>query len=125
MNILIINAFGSSPNGKQKFNSFLNLIKKKNKKVSENSGIDNFEASVDINNQPRFSLASFERVTVEPGETKMVILKLGDRAFDTVLEDGRRVKLSGKYRLFAGGQQPDERSEVLTGKKCLTVDVEI
>ncbi|MCR5104016.1 MAG: glycoside hydrolase family 3 C-terminal domain-containing protein [Eubacterium sp.] len=91
----------------------------------KNSGIYNFEASVDINNQPRFSLASFERVTVEPGETKMVTLKLGDRAFDTVLEDGRRVKLSGKYRLFAGGQQPDERSEVLTGNKCLIVDVEI
>ena len=43
MNILIINAFGSSPNGKQKFNSFLNLIKKIFKKVSENSGIDNFK----------------------------------------------------------------------------------
>ena len=42
MNILIINAFGSSPNGKLKFNSFLNLIKKIFKKVSENSGIDNF-----------------------------------------------------------------------------------
>ena len=42
MNILIINAFGSSPQGKIKFNSFLNIIKKIFKKVSENSGIDNF-----------------------------------------------------------------------------------
>ena len=42
MNILIINAFGNSPTGKVKFNSFLNLIKKIFKKVSLNSGIDNF-----------------------------------------------------------------------------------
>ena len=42
MNILIINAFGDSPNGKVKFNSFLNLIKKIFKKISENSGIENF-----------------------------------------------------------------------------------
>ena len=43
MNILIINAFGNSPTGKIKFNSFLNLIKKIFKKVSENSGIENFK----------------------------------------------------------------------------------
>jgi hypothetical protein len=42
MNILIVNAFGESPIGKTKFNSFLLLIKKIFKKVSEHSGIDNF-----------------------------------------------------------------------------------
>ena len=42
MNILIVNAFGNSPSGKTKFNSFLNLIKKIFKKVSEHSGIENF-----------------------------------------------------------------------------------
>ena len=42
MNILIINAFGNSSSGKKKFNSFLELIKKIFKKVSENSGIENF-----------------------------------------------------------------------------------
>ena len=42
MNILIINAFGNSSTGKKKFNSFLELIKKIFKKVSENSGIENF-----------------------------------------------------------------------------------
>ena len=42
MNILLINAFGNSSSGKKKFTSFLDLIKKIFKKVSENSGIDNF-----------------------------------------------------------------------------------
>ena len=42
MNILIINAFGNSSSGKQKFNSFFNLIKQIFKKVSVNSGIETF-----------------------------------------------------------------------------------
>ena len=42
MNILIINAFGNSSRGKQKFNSFFSLIKQIFKKVSLNSGIENF-----------------------------------------------------------------------------------
>ena len=42
MNILIVNAFGNSISGKNKFNAFLTLIKTSFKKVSENSGIEKF-----------------------------------------------------------------------------------
>ena len=42
MNILIVNAFGSSPGDKAKFTNFCTLIKNIFKKVSEKSGIDNF-----------------------------------------------------------------------------------
>ena len=42
MNILIINAFGSSPTAKVRFSSFCEIIKSLFKKVSEKSGIDNF-----------------------------------------------------------------------------------
>ena len=42
MNILIVNAFGNSISGKNKFNAFLTLIKSSFKKVSENSGIEKF-----------------------------------------------------------------------------------
>ena len=42
MNILIVNAFGNSISGKNKFNAFLSLIKSSFKKVSENSGIEKF-----------------------------------------------------------------------------------
>jgi hypothetical protein len=42
MNILIVNAFGSSSQEKSKFTSFCNLIKDALKKFSQNSGIDNF-----------------------------------------------------------------------------------
>lgn len=42
MNILIINAFGSCPKAKKRFESFCNLIKNLFKKVSKGTGIDNF-----------------------------------------------------------------------------------
>ena len=42
MNILIVNAFGNSASGQNKFNAFLTLIKSSFKKVSENSGIEKF-----------------------------------------------------------------------------------
>ena len=42
MNILIVNAFGSSSSDKTKFTLFCNLIKDSLKKFSQNSGIDNF-----------------------------------------------------------------------------------
>ena len=90
-----------------------------------NGDIEKLTESTDVDNQPFFSLAGFERVTLAPGEAKTVTFKLGERAFDTVLEDGRRVKLHGTYKLFVGGQQPDARSEALTGSKCLTAEVTI
>ena len=90
-----------------------------------NSGIEGLEAATDVDNQPICSLAGFERVTLEPGESKTVTFKLGERAFDTVLEDGRRVKLRGNYKLYVGGQQPDAVSEKLTGNKCLEVETTI
>ena len=40
MNILIINAFGTSPSAKAKYTSFCNLIKNTLKRISKNTGID-------------------------------------------------------------------------------------
>ena len=42
MNILIVNAYGRSSNSKDKFTSFCTIIKNILRKVSDNSGIDNF-----------------------------------------------------------------------------------
>lgn len=36
-------------------------------------------------------------------------------------KDGRCMAVSGTYRIFVGGQQPDARSAKLTGKKDLEV----
>lgn len=89
----------------------------------KNSAIENIETALDPNNQPKYSLAGFARVNLKAGESKTVDITLGKSAFDTVLEDGRRVKLEGSYKVFFGGQQPDERSTVLTGQKCLEINI--
>ena len=42
MNILIINAFGTSPKAAQRFDSFCHLVKNLFKKISKGSGVENF-----------------------------------------------------------------------------------
>lgn len=91
-----------------------------------NNGLNkDYEASIDINNQPKYSLCGFKRVSLKSGESKTVDVTIAPLAFTTVLEDGSRVKLSGQYVLYAGGQQPDARSTALTGKTCLKQEVTI
>ena len=90
-----------------------------------NTEVDGLSEALDPANQPKYSLEGFERITLAPGESGTVTFKLGERAFDTVLEDGRRVKLRGSYHLYVGGQQPDTRSTDLTGKKCLEGEMTI
>ena len=90
-----------------------------------NSSIEDLETVLDPDNQPRFNLIGFKSVELQIGETRKVTFTLGARAFDTVLEDGRRVKLRGTYKLFTGGQQPDERSTELTGKNCLMKEITV
>ena len=91
--------------------------------------ISNAEAvktsSEDTGDQPIHSLCGFRSVSLKKGESKEVTISVSDSAFDTVLTDGRRVKLPGTYKLYAGSQQPDRRSEALTGRKCLMQEVNL
>ena len=89
------------------------------------NGLNGDVSQLDPANQPKYSLAGFERVSLAPGESKEVEFSFDERTFDTVLEDGSRVKLKGTYKIFVGGQQPDERSTALTGKKCLEGEITI
>ncbi len=91
----------------------------------KSNGLNGDVSQLDPANQPKYSLAGFERVSLAPGESKEVEFSFDERTFDTVLEDGSRVKLKGTYKIFVGGQQPDERSTALTGKKCLEGEITI
>ena len=91
----------------------------------KNDSIENLSSSLDPDNQPKYSLCGFGRVSLGAGESKTVDITLGKTAFDTVLEDGRRVKLAGVYKIYVGGQQPDKKSEALTGQVCLETVVNI
>jgi beta-glucosidase len=54
------------------------------------------------------SLAGFERVHLQAGETREVTLHFDSRALSSVDEKGERAVLAGKYQLTLAGAQPDE-----------------
>ena len=57
---------------------------------------------------PIHSLVGFERVTIAPGATREVTLKIDPRSISSVDDKGNRSILAGKYTLTLGGAQPQE-----------------
>ncbi len=71
------------------------------------------------------SLCGFKRVHVPAGKEVTVTLSINERALTSVDEEGKRAIFAKNFRLYAGTQQPDARSEELTGHKCISVDFTI
>jgi beta-glucosidase len=57
---------------------------------------------------PIHSLAAFERVHLQAGETRVVTLHFDPRALSSVDEKGERSVIPGKYQLTLAGAQPEE-----------------
>jgi len=57
---------------------------------------------------PIHSLVGFDRVTIGPGASKEVTLKIDPRSLSSVDDQGNRAILAGKYTLTLGGAQPEE-----------------
>lgn len=72
-----------------------------------------------------YNLCGFKRVTLEANEEKTVAVKVDKSAFTSVDHNGKRDVYSDEFMLFAGFQQPDERSEKLTGVASLSRLVKI
>ncbi len=72
---------------------------------------------------PNPVLCAFRRVSLAAGEEKTVNLPLRPEAFTVVDERGERVSGGKRYSVYIGLQQPDARSEELTGQKpvCVTL----
>lgn len=64
---------------------------------------------------PIRDLRGFQRVALEPGESKRVGFTLNPRHLSLVGEDGKRFQEAGKVLVTVGGCQPDERSRALGG----------
>ncbi len=62
---------------------------------------------------PIRQLVGARRVPVEPGTAKMVEFDLDPRWVAEVRPDGRHVVYPGRYELYFGGSQPDDRSRAL------------
>lgn len=69
-------------------------------------------------------LCGFLRVALETGESRQLCISIDPLAFTVVNEAGQRIPGSGKWKLYAGLGQPDHRTEKLTGKKAVCIELE-
>jgi beta-glucosidase len=74
---------------------------------------------------PRRDLRGFERVALEPGQSRSVVFSLSPRDLSLIDDRGCRVLEPGRFRLSIGGSQPDARSVALTGSCPLSVDLDV
>ncbi len=65
---------------------------------------------------PNAQLKGICKCTLAPGEKQRVCVRLPKKAFALYDEEGRLMLHAGEYRVYVGGQGPDERSTQLTGK---------
>ena len=55
---------------------------------------------------PVQQLVGFQRIHLDPGETRQVSFTVSPKQMSLILDDGRRVIEPGAFHLFAGGGQP-------------------
>ena len=70
------------------------------------------EASAEV---PKWQLKGVRKVFLEPGERKEVCFELTPRHMALIDNRGKAVLEPGKFEIYIGGSQPDERSIRLTG----------
>ena len=68
-------------------------------------------------------LKGIKKVTLQPGEKREVSVKLPLSAFALYDEEAVNRVGMGEYLVSIGGNQPDKRSEKLTGKKVATMKI--
>jgi len=66
------------------------------------------------------SLVGFERVSLAPGTTRQVIVRIDPRSLSSVDEQGNRSILAGKYTLTVAGAQPQETVTKTTAEFIVT-----
>jgi len=60
-----------------------------------------------------------------PGESKTVILTVAPKAMEAVDDEGKRRIESGRFTLYVGTSQPDNRSVELTGRVPVKLDLKL
>lgn len=78
-----------------------------------------------IGDQPHYSLCGMQRLFLKAGESSTIQFEISPKSLETVLENGSRITMNGRYSLFVGGSQPDNRSMELTGKQPLSAAIQI
>jgi len=77
------------------------------------------EASVPV---PKWSLCGIRKIMLSPGEEKEACFSITPRQMAVINNEGKCILEPGNFAVYAGGQQPDRRSEMLTGSVVLKRD---
>lgn len=80
------------------------------------------EASVTV---PRWQLRGIKKLFLKAGEEIEVQFTLTPRQMALIDYNGKCILEPGKFTVFVGGSQPDERSRQLTGTEVLQADFEV
>lgn len=78
------------------------------------------DAATEVKNH---RLCGFARVTLQPGEKKVIQIHIPPKAFLTVNEAGESVLEGSGATLTVGFGQPDVRTETLLGQACLRMEM--
>ena len=79
--------------------------------------------ALNLKGAPVRQLKALKKVHLAAGEEKEVTISLDENAFGLFDENGEWKLNPGNYKVYIGNQQPDRRSEELTGKKCMGISV--
>lgn len=81
--------------------------------------LKDMEASTRV---PNFQLAGFRRIHLKPGETAEVKFTVTARQMALIDDEGCCILEPGRFRVYVGGSQPDQRSAELLGRKVPFVE---
>ncbi|MBU9722211.1 MULTISPECIES: glycoside hydrolase family 3 C-terminal domain-containing protein [Bacillaceae] len=84
--------------------------------------VKDVEATVGV---PNWELKGFRNVTLSPDEEREVSFTLTPRELSIINEVGQRILEPGKFEIYIGGSQPDQRSVALTGTEVLKYELEV
>ena len=73
---------------------------------------------------PHFQLCGVKTTELEAGEEATITMTIDSYWVKAVLEDGSRVNPDGEIVLYAGGHQPDNVSNQLTGNVCQKIKLQ-
>jgi beta-glucosidase len=71
---------------------------------------------------PKYELKGFLRISLQPGQEEKVEFQLTSRQMAFIDDQGICRLEPGVFRVFVGGQQPDRRSQELTGRNVLETE---
>ena len=72
---------------------------------------------------PNPVLCGFRRIRLAAGQEEIFEVAINPDAFTVVTDEGKRIPGSGVWTLYAGFGAPDARTEELTGRKAISVQI--